>query len=77
MAKSKAKNGKKLRARAGRLKATGLSKYPVITYAGTPVAGIGQGKVKPGQMLLDTTTGKLYFNTGTKQSPIWQRTSLV
>ena len=77
--KNKAKNNqaKKLRTRAGRLKATGLNKYPILAYAGTPVAGTGQGKAKPGQMLLDTTAGKLYFNSGTKQAPVWQRVVLA
>jgi hypothetical protein len=48
----------------------------VVPFAGTPVSG-GSGTYantalgKKGSILLDTTNGVMYLNTGTQASPVW------
>ncbi|MBM3458882.1 MAG: hypothetical protein FJX77_10175 [Armatimonadetes bacterium] len=43
-----------------------------LRNAGAPVNGTTYANVaEVGALLLDTTNGKLYVNTGTKASPTW------
>jgi hypothetical protein len=47
---------------------------PIMTKAGAPVDGTSgsfAGVAEKGALLLDTTNGTLYQNTGTKASPVW------
>jgi hypothetical protein len=45
----------------------------LLSLAGTPVNGTAGTHVGAGvgALLVDTTTGKLYVNTGTEAAPIW------
>lgn len=43
----------------------------LITKAGAPTASDGQGWAGKGSLLVDTTGGTLYINTGTAASPSW------
>lgn len=52
----------------------GLAATITLTKAGAPVSGTsgtGAGVANRGQLLLDTTTGIMYQNTGTQASPTW------
>lgn len=52
----------------------GLAATVTLTKAGAPTNGTngtGAGIANPGQLLVDTTTGILYQNTGTQASPTW------
>ena len=45
-----------------------------LRFAGVPVAGVGgsfAGKAPVGALLVDTTAGTIYQNTGTMASPLW------
>lgn len=51
----------------------GAQKRP-WTNAGAPTSGVAgtlAGIADPGDLLSDTTNGKLYINTNTKASPTW------
>lgn len=43
----------------------------VYQKAGIPANGDFNGEAETGQLLVDTTNGKAYINTGTKAATIW------
>lgn len=51
--------------------ATGGTVVPSTTTAG--VEGSGRGAADKGDLLADTTTPKLYQNSGTANKPVWQK----
>ncbi len=58
------------------LRALADNKVLPVVFPGTPVngtSGTGAGRCGTGTPLIDTTTGVLYMNTGTKASPVWQQ----
>ena len=46
--------------------------YGPEVYAGTPVSGtFGAGTLEKGGLVINTTDGKLFVNTGSKATPTW------
>jgi hypothetical protein len=46
--------------------------YGPEIYAGTPVSGtFGAGTLEKGALVINSATGKLFINTGTKVAPTW------
>lgn len=43
----------------------------ILSKAGVPGASDGAGIAEKGSLCVDTTSGKLYSNTGTKTTPAW------
>jgi hypothetical protein len=43
----------------------------ILVKAGTPGATDGAGIAGKGSLCIDTTSGKLYSNTGTQVTPAW------
>ena len=45
--------------------------YGPIINAGVPAGGAFNGVAEKGALVIDTTNGKLYINTGTKLATVW------
>jgi hypothetical protein len=46
--------------------------WGIEVYAGTPVSGtFGAGTLEKGGLVINSDTGKLFINTGTKATPTW------
>jgi len=43
----------------------------ILAKAGAPGATDGAGFAEKGSLCIDTSSGKLYSNTGTKAAPTW------
>lgn len=47
------------------------SRKRTFKKAGVPAGGDFAGEADKGDLLSDTTNGKLYINTGTLAAPVW------
>lgn len=45
--------------------------YGPFTNAGVPASGYLNGTAEKGALVIDTTNGTLYQNTGTKAATVW------
>jgi hypothetical protein len=48
-----------------------LTGYGPVISAGTPGTAFGAGTLEKGALVINTGTGKLHINTGTKSAPTW------